>query len=313
MPHHQIVKMKFGSHLYGTSTPASDTDYKGVALPTAREVLLGKVPKHIENSTTGAAFSRNTSEDVDIEIFSLHQFIKLGLEGQTVVMDMIHAPLHMCEEYDALWVHITKNKHKFYSNNVGAFLGYVMKQTAKYGQRGSRLNDVKLVLDWLGTKNSDYKLADCNRDNFPVGENIKFVDDGIKIPYYDICGKKVQITNTVGYVIPIFEKFYKNYGQRTMDAANNLNVDWKAVSHAFRAAYQIKELLTEGNITFPRPEAKFLVQVKTGVLDFKELSPLLDDLVDEVKELRDKSTLPDKPDVKFWEEFIMEVMLHHVL
>lgn len=98
-----------------------------------------------------------------------------------------------------------------------------------------------------------------------------------------------------------------------MDAANNLNVDWKAVSHAFRAAYQIKELLTEGNITFPRPEAKFLVQVKTGVLDFKELSPLLDDLVDEVKELRDKSTLPDKPDVKFWEEFIMEVMLHHVL
>jgi predicted nucleotidyltransferase len=25
-----IVKMKFGSHLYGTSTPLSDTDYKAV-------------------------------------------------------------------------------------------------------------------------------------------------------------------------------------------------------------------------------------------------------------------------------------------
>ena len=33
-----IVKMKFGSHLYGTATAQSDVDLKGVFLPT-REVL----------------------------------------------------------------------------------------------------------------------------------------------------------------------------------------------------------------------------------------------------------------------------------
>ena len=35
-----VVKMKFGSHLYGTSTPLSDTDYKAVYIPEARDIIL---------------------------------------------------------------------------------------------------------------------------------------------------------------------------------------------------------------------------------------------------------------------------------
>lgn len=35
-----IVKMKFGSHLYGTNTEDSDVDYKGVFLPSKKEILL---------------------------------------------------------------------------------------------------------------------------------------------------------------------------------------------------------------------------------------------------------------------------------
>ena len=40
-----ICLMKFGSHLYGTNTTDSDTDYKGVYMPTKRQILLGKCPK----------------------------------------------------------------------------------------------------------------------------------------------------------------------------------------------------------------------------------------------------------------------------
>ena len=32
-----IVKMQFGSHVYGTDLPTSDLDYKAVYLPTADE------------------------------------------------------------------------------------------------------------------------------------------------------------------------------------------------------------------------------------------------------------------------------------
>ena len=46
-----IVKMKFGAHLYGTATPDSDMDYKGIFLPTKEELLLGRVPKSYNYST----------------------------------------------------------------------------------------------------------------------------------------------------------------------------------------------------------------------------------------------------------------------
>ena len=36
-----IMKTVFGSHLYGLSTPESDMDFKGVFVPTAREIILG--------------------------------------------------------------------------------------------------------------------------------------------------------------------------------------------------------------------------------------------------------------------------------
>jgi predicted nucleotidyltransferase len=31
-----VVRMRFGSHLYGTSTPESDLDFKSVFLPDAK-------------------------------------------------------------------------------------------------------------------------------------------------------------------------------------------------------------------------------------------------------------------------------------
>lgn len=36
----KIVTIQFGSHLYGTSTPASDLDIKSVYVPNARSIAL---------------------------------------------------------------------------------------------------------------------------------------------------------------------------------------------------------------------------------------------------------------------------------
>jgi predicted nucleotidyltransferase len=38
-----IVRIKFGSHLYGTATLASDIDYKSVFVPSATDILLQRV------------------------------------------------------------------------------------------------------------------------------------------------------------------------------------------------------------------------------------------------------------------------------
>lgn len=37
-----LVKAVAGSHLFGTNTEKSDKDFKGVFLPSADDILLGK-------------------------------------------------------------------------------------------------------------------------------------------------------------------------------------------------------------------------------------------------------------------------------
>ena len=109
--------------------------------------------------------------------------------------------------------------------------------------------------------------------------------------------------------IPILEKFYDEYGRRAKLAAENKNIDWKAVSHALRAAYQTKEILTKNTITFPLRSADFLKRVKQGQLDYlSEVGPRLETLMEEVERLALASNLPKTVDRKFWDQFICDTL-----
>ncbi|KKM76762.1 hypothetical protein LCGC14_1376950, partial [marine sediment metagenome] len=124
---------------------------------------------------------------------------------------------------------------------------------------------------------------------------------------YEVCGRKIQETASIFYAHSVVENFYKHYGERARQAANNENIDWKAVSHALRAAFQVREILTTKNIIFPLKDAEYLKRVKDGKLDYqKEVAPKLDNLMDEVEELSLNSDLPMKVNKKYWDNFIVE-------
>lgn len=317
----ELCRILFGSHMYGTSTPASDLDYKGVFLPTKREIFLGKIPRNI-NESTGDSFTKNTSDDVDIELFGLHEFIKLALQGQTIAFDMLHAPKFLyVGESDPIWSLMLLYKDKFYSKNVHAFIGYACGQAAKYSVKGARLTECENVITFLEKLPMKSKLMENDLTGFPTGEFIKFIPkeditnkhpDQPKFDTYEVCSKQFQVTVTVEYARDIVKSYFDRYGDRAKKAAQDGAVDWKAMSHAFRVAYEAKELFERHTITFPRPEKDFLLQIKTGQLKMSDLVFQLDDLIDEVKSLRDSSTLPEKPDHKFWEDFTYDVISNYV-
>lgn len=303
-----IVKIKFGSHLYGTSTKDSDTDYKGIFLPDIKDVVLNKIPKSLTSDTKKNSDTKNSPDDIDTEIYSLQYFIKLACEGQTVALDMLHAPENMIVEGSGIWDEIVKNKEQFYTKNLKAFVGYARRQASKYGIKGSRLADAKKVLDFLSEVRDGRKLQDI-WDVLPEGEHIfKHLADVNGIRNYEVCGRKTGETARADYLYGVVLQFYKNYGERAKQAANNEGIDWKAISHAFRAGYEVKEILTEKSITFPLKEAAFLIGVKTGEFDYQTVvAPKLDSLMDEIEELAKNSDLPDKVNVKYWEDFIYAV------
>lgn len=301
----KIVEVLFGSHMYGTNTPDSDKDYKGIFLPSHNDCYLNNIPKSI-NTTTGQQNSKNSKDDVDREIYSLQYFIKLGLEGQTVAIDMLHAPEFCIIETSDIWKEIVKNREKFYTKNLKAFIGYARKQAAKYGIKGSRLDTVSEVLSFLKQQNQDLKMINI-WDKLPNLEHSHFIKNN-GIDFYQVCGKSFQSTVRINYVVNILESFIKSFGQRAILAKKNMGIDWKACSHALRAAIQVKELLTTNTIVFPLKESELLTNVKLGNVDYtSEYAVELEKLMNECEILSEQSTLPLKPDYDFWNNFIVNV------
>jgi hypothetical protein len=303
-----IVKMKFGSHLYGTDTVNSDIDYKGVFLPSKKEILLNSIPK-CRSFSTNTVLEKNNPGDIDEDLYSLHYFIKLACDGQTVAMDMLHAPETMLLASSEIWRSIVKQKNRFYTKNLNSFIQYARRQASKYGIKGSRLNAAAQVIDLLASQNPEDRLRNV-WTQLPVNEYCHEMDvDPNGMRQYQVCGKTFQESSSIGYILPILSKFYDDYGHRAKLAAENKNIDWKALSHALRAAIQTKEILTDGTINFPLKDAPFLLKVKSGQLDYtKEVAPALEALMDEVESLVNKSDLPEKVDIDYWDIFLCEAI-----
>ena len=303
-----LAKIKFGSHLYGTASENSDLDYKGIYMPSLEDILLGRVKKSI-NLSTNKSNQKNSKDDVDIEFYSLHYFIHLACEGETVALDMLHAPDNMIVETSDIWKILQRNKHQFYTKNLKAFIGYARRQASKYGIKGSRLNDAKKVLEYFEYC-MDFETIKKHWDYLPEGEHIfklSPTDKSNNERLYEVCGRKINENAKISYSREIVKKFYEAYGERARQAANNENIDWKAVSHALRAAFQVKEILLEKTITFPLASAYYLKQVKAGKLDYQtEVAPQLDSLMDEVEELSKSSDLPMKVNRNYWDAFTIE-------
>ena len=306
-----IMKTIFGSHLYGTASKKSDTDIKGVYLPTLDDLILQKTGKSINNITKKDVNKKNTKDDVDSEIYSLHYFLQLAFKGETVSLDMLHIPKRLLLESTPEWDFIYQNRNKFYTKNLKAYLGYCRTQAAKYGVKGSRLADAEKVINYLKTIDNPYLKLSEIWDNIPMGENIKFIEiDNAQQKdkrALEVCSRKIMADTRVIYAIEVVQKFYDSYGERARLAKENKNIDWKSISHAFRAGLQLKEIYETGDLIFPLKEKDFLKKIKQGEFHYQDdgISQMLEDLIDEVEQLSINSNYPEKVDQDFWNDWLI--------
>lgn len=301
-----LVKMTFGSRLYGTATEDSDTDIKGVFLPELRELLLGRAPRH-QHTSTGDNQSRNTSEDVDVEMFSLHHFIDEACKGETFALDMLHAPPEMLIESSPTWMALRSHRARFYTKNLKAFVGYARRQAAKYGVKGSRLSSARKVLELME--------QEFNRD--PASRMAEIMDRlgelqlehvHIEGEFVQACGKKLLWNARIGEYLVTMRKFVTNYGDRAQQAELNQGIDWKAISHAYRAAYEVESILTIRDIRFPLPQAPQLLEIKKGLVPFKQAAEGLEQLMERLETLAAESDLPEKVDRTWWDNWLVSTL-----
>jgi hypothetical protein len=283
-----------GSHLYGLNTPASDMDYKSVYLPTARQVYTGKFERSICLNTKTNSKEKNSADDVDHTVYALHEFVRLLAKGDMVAIDMLHAT--KVESHSStmleLFGELKQHRHLFYCKDMNSFMGYVRSQAAKYGIKGSRLAFAKELATILA---HNQPVKDCKLDDFrdilPECEYARKLDTG-----YELFGSLYQWTGWYSSVMTKCSKMINEYGHRAKLAEQNQGVDWKALSHSLRAAYQLQSIFNEGDIVFPFQgvQRSILMQVKAGLLPYKEVAELIEDEMLETERAAKACSLPQQ-------------------
>ena len=311
-----LMKTVHGSHLYGLETPNSDVDYKGIFLPELNDLLLEKSPKQMSR-TTGDNFSKNGADDVDESLYSLRYFIDLACQGETICIDMLHVSPDMCLESSPEWEFIYNHRYRFYTSTMKAFLGYARKQAAKYGVKGSRMGALEEVVNCLPSfvqhRWPGKPKLDVISNTLPVNDHCYFTSDTLRNDtvqfFYVVLGSKYQLSMPLEDFIHAIKLKWDSYGERARAAKNNEGVDWKAMSHALRAGYQLKEIFTKGDLKFPFEgyTRSYLMDVKQGKLDFTTNVQLeLEKVIEEVEDLAKKVNFPEKVDRKFWDNFLLD-------
>jgi len=321
-----LVKVKFGSYLYGTSTPTSDLDYKSVVVPSGLDIVMQKAKEVIQHNTKTDSTQKNSAEDVDDELIALHKFMKMLTVGDMISSEILFAPDWSIVENSVDWKTIQKYRPLLVHKQVKGFVGYCQKQAAKYGIKGSRVAVMRGALELIensiegfGGQAKVVEVATCI-ENFVQQHKHEHTDviqiplpTGAKLPHWEVCDRKIPYSISLINAHAILKKVFDNYGHRALQAETNNGVDFKALSHAVRVGQQAIELLNTGNITFPRPNAEELLYIKLGNVPYKEIAPRLEELLEEVERVSITSKLREEPNRGLMDEIVYNLYSKEVI
>ena len=210
-----IFSTHAGSHLYGTSTPESDQDFRGVIIPPVSYFFgLDKFEQCEDAESLG--FAAGT----DVCYFDIRKFVQLAAKGNPNIL------------------------HLLWTNEPQTSFGQVLQDMRQH------FITKAIIKPHIG---------------MAIAHMAKLEHPGRK------CGTKGKV---------LIEKF----GYNTKDAAVVLMTLDCCI-----------ELLTNQRITFPRPDAKFLLAVRNGQYALGDVLATARNLLNVIKRLEDTLSLPKTP------------------
>ena len=311
---------EYGSQLYGTNNPNSDTDYKGIYVQNTDDILLKKDAEHWTSNSNDSK-EKNDADDIDLQLFSIHKFFQLLRKGETGGLDILFSmwsPSIVFED-ETFTGAIKENYPAFLNKKLHSFVGYAVGQATKYGVKGSRYKELVAFNEWLtGGAFSDMKLNEFFVDfelyfkkhktkylKMTQAQGPKTGKGENMIDYVEILGKKFSGDITVEYFLDKAQRLEEQFGNRTK--ASTEGTDWKALSHSVRVLHEVEELLDTGFIKMPLDKAPMIKMIKEGKVTIDTVMNFINNKLDVVKEKLDNSNLPEKSNRELMDE--MELII----
>lgn len=324
-----------GSRAYGTETPESDTDLRGVfVMPREAFFGLGRVDQ-VSDATNDETY------------YEVGRFVELLRKNNPNILEILFSepdctrfshPLFRLFEPDVVLSKLCQ----------ATFAGYAMTQVSKARglnkkivnpMKGPRKSMLKFchvvsgqgsipVLQWLaeiGVDQSECGLVKIPhmRDVFAIfhGENYRGIikrEAATEVLVSSIPKGETAIGwmsfNTDGYKryckeYREYQDWLKNRNETryATNVSHGRNYDSKNLMHTFRLLDMAEEIATEHRVTVRRPNRDFLMQIRRGEFEFDDLISQAEEKIERIKIAFEKSDLRDEPDKGDLERVLVEI------
>lgn len=301
-----LVKIRFGSHLYGTNTPSSDLDFKSIHIPSARGILLGapedvlhlgtKAQKRSGDAGYWSGTPRaNTCDDIDHDSLSLAKFFGMLKDGDMNAIELLFAPATCIEATSSAWNYITSDdvRKSLIDRRCTGFVGCCQAQATRYGVRASRIDALRAFREAVTRIAEDHpdgmratasacieQLLAATSDNPEISWLRRDSGKSPALLHISICDRLAAVTERMQQLGDIADGILRKYGRRSISTSAAGGYDFRALSHAIRVGREAIELLSTGSITFPIQSAEELIAVKSGRIPGPHVLKMLDDALD---------------------------------
>lgn len=315
-----------GSQAYGTATPTSDFDKKGVFHASSAELLGTKYKQQIDH----------TKDHVDYE---LKRFLELLCSANPTVLEMLFSPDECVEYKHPVFDEILKHRHLFLTKKCrDSFGGYAVAQLRKARglekkfnwennrtERKEPIDFCYLIIDshtyklteWLeGMNIKEEELGLINLDHAPhcyamfLCKERKYNGIFAKNSDYTIVSSIPKGEKPIGTLVynkdsfQIHRKEWTEYQtwlaerntQRYVDLkGHGQKVDGKHLLHLRRLLDVALEIPVLKTLKVRRDNADYLLSIRRGEVNLEDIIKQGEEDIEKLNDLYKKSDLPDSP------------------
>ncbi|MBL4935697.1 nucleotidyltransferase domain-containing protein [Clostridium sp. YIM B02515] len=294
-----------GSHAYGTDTPKSDLDIRGITLNSAEEILtMNYNDKPIEDRPT------------DTVIYFLKQIVSLLLNCNPNTIEILGTKeehLFICTEEGRL---LRNNADLFLSKKAAAsFGGYAIAQLR-------RLQNALARDSYPQKEKEKHILSSIQKQLLTLPERYKEITKGALNIYLDTSMKEdfdeeiFMDINLKHYPLRDFKNIYSDMNNvlKDYDKLNHRNSKKdelhlnKHAMHLIRLLIMGKEILEGKEVhTYREKEISLLMDIRNGSFNYNEIFEMVDKFDKEFKYAAENTILPDEPDYDSVQELLIQI------
>ena len=299
-----------GSHAYGTNTPESDLDIRGIVLNCKEEIL------------TNQNFEQFVNEETDTTIYSFNKIISLLSNCNPNTIEILGLRPEHYLYLSPIGQELLDNAHLFLSKKaIHSFGGYANQQLRRLENKSNRLVGQSQNEEHI-YKTIEHASYDFKSRYFEMPEDAiklyidKSVQEGydteifmdVNLSHYPLRDYKGMWSEMQSIV-----KAYGKIGKRNEKAIEH-NKLGKHMMHLIRLYMMCLDILeNEKIVTYREKEHDLLMDIRNGrYLDnnrqpVAEFYEMVDEYEKKLEYAKQQTNLPDNPNYKLINEFVMDI------